>query len=65
MDDALLAYERGRTDGLAGASDPEQAVHPDTGTDYRTGVRDGQLAAFETDLIAAVRRALGTDDDER
>jgi hypothetical protein len=55
MEDALRAYESGRADGLAGNHDAGQADDPD----YRVGVADGQLAVFETDLIAAVRQALG------
>jgi hypothetical protein len=55
MEDALRAYESGRADGLAGRLDAGQATDPD----YRVGVADGQLAVFETDLIAAVRQALG------
>jgi hypothetical protein len=59
MDDALRAYGTGHADGLAGALDDDRAADPDTGADYRTGLADGQLAKFETDLVAAVRRALG------
>jgi len=55
MDDALRAYESGRADGLAGRLDAGRATDPD----YRVGLTDGQLAVFETDLIAAVRKALG------
>ncbi len=61
MDDALVAYDKGRADGIAGQRDAEAAGHPATGADYRTGLGDGQLAAFETDLLAAVRRALGRE----
>jgi hypothetical protein len=60
MDDALLAYDSGRSDGIAGESDAARAGHPETGADYRVGVLDGQLAAFEAGLIAAVRKALGS-----
>lgn len=55
MDDALRAYESGRADGIAGRLDVAQAADPD----YRVGVADGELAAFERDLIAAIRKALG------
>jgi hypothetical protein len=55
MDDALRAYGDGHADGLAGAGDEDRAADPD----YRVGLADGQLAKFENDLIAAVRRALG------
>jgi hypothetical protein len=59
MDDALRAFDAGRADGLAGRRDPGQAEHPDTGGDYRAGLTEGQLAVFESDLVAAIRRALG------
>ena len=65
MDDALLAYGSGRADGVAGRHDAERADHPDTGEDYRVGVTDGQLEAFEAALLAAVRRALGKTDGTR
>ena len=55
-DDALRAYDSGRADGMAGGRDPGPVADPD----YRVGVADGQLARFEEDLIAAIRRALGT-----
>ena len=58
MDEALRAYDTGRCDGIAGVRDADRAGHPDTGADYRTGLVDGQVAAFEADLLAAVRRAL-------
>jgi hypothetical protein len=57
MDDALRAYGAGHADGLAGTADEERVDDPD----YRTGLADGRLAKFETDLIAAVKRALGGD----
>jgi hypothetical protein len=55
MEDALRAYESGRADGLAGRVEAGRAADPD----YRVGVADGQLAAFESELIAVVRKALG------
>jgi hypothetical protein len=60
MDDALAAYDTGRTDGHAGHRDPDRADHPRTGPDYLVGVVDGQLAAFEEELVRAIRRALDT-----
>jgi hypothetical protein len=59
MDDALAAYGAGHADGVAGRHDAEHAEHPQTGSDYRVGVVDGQLAAFEEALIDAIRRAMG------
>ncbi len=59
MDDALRAYEAGRADGLAGRHDLRRAGRPETGADYRVGMVDGQMAAFEAGLIDAVRKALG------
>jgi hypothetical protein len=57
MDDALRAYGAGHADGLAGDADEGRLTDPD----YRTGLRDGQLARFADELIAAVERALGGD----
>jgi hypothetical protein len=59
MDDALAAYGSGMADGLAGRTDAGRAEHPRTGADYQVGVVDGQVAAFETALIDAIRRAMG------
>ena len=59
MDDALVAYDTGHADGGAGRDDAERATDPATGPDYRVGVLDGQVAAFEHALITAVRQALG------
>ena len=53
-DFALRAYDEGRADGLAKTSDAGRADDPD----YRVGLVDGELAAFETDLIAAIRKAM-------
>jgi hypothetical protein len=58
MDDALAAYDAGHTDGHAGLRDLARASDPRTGPDYRVGLLDGQLAAFEQALVEAVRRAL-------
>lgn len=55
MDEALTAYADGHTDGLNGVRDETRSGDPD----YRTGLHDGQVAAFERDLLAAVRRVLG------
>jgi hypothetical protein len=59
MDDALAAYGTGHTDGHAGVCDAARAGDPETGDDYRVGVLDGQVAAFQEALLEAVRRALG------
>jgi len=58
MDEALTAYDAGHTDGRAGLRDLARAGDPRTGPDYRVGLLDGQLAAFEQALVEAVRRAL-------
>jgi hypothetical protein len=63
MDDALVAYEAGRSDGFGGRRDAGRAAHPETGADYRVGIVDGQVARFEADLIAAVRKALDHGDE--
>jgi hypothetical protein len=54
---ALRAYGAGHADGLAGEPDESRLADPD----YRTGLNDGQLARFETELVAAIKRALGGD----
>jgi hypothetical protein len=59
MDDALAAYGSGHADGVAGHEDAARAGDPVTGPDYRVGVVDGQLAAFEEALVAAIRKAMG------
>lgn len=53
-DGSLRAYDEGRSDGEAGRRDEVRADDPD----YRVGLVDGQLAAFETALIAAIRKAM-------
>ncbi|WP_127507140.1 hypothetical protein [Actinoplanes solisilvae] len=53
-DSSLKAYDEGRSDGEAGRRCPERADDPD----YRVGLVDGQLAAFEAALIAAIRKAM-------
>ncbi|GIF25766.1 hypothetical protein BJ973_003040 [Actinoplanes tereljensis] len=58
MDDALVAYGSGHSDGMAGLHDGERAGDPTTGADYQVGVVDGQIAAFEQALVAAIRKAL-------
>jgi hypothetical protein len=62
MEDALAAYGAGHTDGHAGVCDATLAADPETGADYRTGLLDGQVVAFEEALLDAVRRALGEAD---
>lgn len=59
MDDSLQAYTAGHEDGAAGRRDPQRADHPQTGPDYRVGVVDGSVAAFQAELVAEVRRLLG------
>ncbi len=56
MDDALLAYDAGRADAIAGCRDSSRARHPGTGTDYRRGFLDGRLEVFR--MFAQVRRLL-------
>jgi hypothetical protein len=58
MEEALAAYSAGHTDGSAGVRDGTRANDPETGTDYRIGVVDGSVAAFQAELIAQVRRLL-------
>ncbi|GAA0505694.1 hypothetical protein Ade02nite_72050 [Paractinoplanes deccanensis] len=54
-DSALRDYESGRADGLAGrGKDETLADNPD----YLVGLVDGQVSAFEENLLAAIRRAL-------
>ena len=59
MDDSLQAYTDGHADGAVGRPDPHRAGDPETGPDYRVGVVDGSVAAFQTELVAEVRRLLG------
>lgn len=59
MEEALVAYNAGRVDGAAGMRDAQLAGDPETGSDYRIGVVDGSVAAFQAELIAEVRRLLG------
>jgi hypothetical protein len=56
VDDALLAYDAGRVDALAGHRDPARAGHPVTGADYRRGFLDGRLEIFR--MFASVRELL-------
>jgi hypothetical protein len=58
MEEAFAAYNAGHTDGSAGVRDGMRANDPDTGTDYRIGVVDGSVAAFQAELVAEVRRLL-------
>jgi hypothetical protein len=59
MDDALVAYNAGRVDGSAGYRDPQIAEDAEVGADYRIGLLDGRIAAFQ--LIMEVRRILGVE----
>ncbi|GAA0505686.1 hypothetical protein Ade02nite_72040 [Paractinoplanes deccanensis] len=54
MDDALLAYQTGRADGMAARRDHTRAQHPETGADYRMGFLDGRIEVFR--LLATVRK---------
>ncbi|MEU8819528.1 hypothetical protein [Actinoplanes sp. NPDC048796] len=54
MDDAFLAYEAGRADGMAARRDPVRAQHPETGPDYRMGFLDGRIEVFK--LLATARK---------
>ncbi|WP_231956775.1 MULTISPECIES: hypothetical protein [unclassified Actinoplanes] len=59
MEEAFLAYTAGHADGSAGRRDAQLADDPETGSDYRIGVVDGNVAAFQAELLAEVRRLLG------
>jgi len=59
VDEALLAYDAGRVDALAGHRDAARAKHPATGADYRMGFLDGRVEIFR--MLASVREIL--DDD--
>lgn len=59
IDDSLQAYNAGHADGAVRHCDPVRAGHPETGPDYRVGVTDGSLAAFQAELLAEVRRIIG------
>jgi len=59
MDDAFVAYGAGHADGKAGRADAARSENPETGVDYQVGIVDGQLAAFEDALVAAIRKAMG------
>ncbi|MGK5685055.1 hypothetical protein [Actinoplanes sp. URMC 104] len=56
-DSALRAYGEGRADGAAGRRDETRTGDPD----YRAGLTDGEVEAFEADLLAAIRRAMGDE----
>lgn len=58
MEEAFQAYSAGHTDGSTGVRDRSRADDPETGQDYRVGVVDGSVAAFQAELIAEVRRLL-------
>jgi hypothetical protein len=59
VNEELEAYTTGHADGAARHADADRAVDPATGADYRTGVIDGSLAAFESELTEKLRRILG------
>lgn len=59
MEEAFQAYTAGHIDGSAGVQDRSRATDPETGPDYRVGVVDGSVAAFQSELTAQVRRLLG------
>lgn len=56
MEEALLAYDAGRHDALAGYRDAARAKHPVTGADYRMGFLDGRIEIFR--MMAQVREIL-------
>ncbi|WP_229069958.1 hypothetical protein [Actinoplanes sp. DH11] len=56
MDEALVAYNAGLMDGAAGCRDAQIAEDPEWGADYRIGLLDGRIAAFQ--LRAEIRRLL-------
>ncbi|MFC4068190.1 hypothetical protein [Actinoplanes subglobosus] len=58
MEEALAAYTAGHGDGSVGMRDGTRANDPETGQDYRIGVVDGSVAAFQAELVAEVRRLL-------
>lgn len=58
MDDALAAYAAGHADGSAGLRSLTRSEDPKTGPDYRVGVADGSVVAFQTELIAEIRRLM-------
>jgi hypothetical protein len=60
MDEALLAYDAGRTDALVGYRDTDRANHPATGVDYRRGFLDARIDIFR--MFAGVRKILETGD---
>ncbi|WP_430783638.1 hypothetical protein [Actinoplanes sp. G11-F43] len=61
MEDALAAYAAGHADGTAGLRSLARSEDPATGPDYRVGVADGSVAAFQAELIAEIRRLLPPD----
>jgi hypothetical protein len=56
MDDELIAYNLGRSDGGAGRRDATRADDPHTGADYRMGFLDGRIEVFQ--MLAQVRKFL-------
>jgi hypothetical protein len=59
FDDSLQAYSAGHADGEARTHDQGRADDPETGPDYRVGVVDGSVVAFQSELLSEVRRILG------
>jgi hypothetical protein len=59
IENALLAYAAGHEDGAVRRPDPQRAGDAETGPDYRVGVADGSLIAFQAELVDQVRRLLG------
>jgi hypothetical protein len=56
VDEALLAYDAGRADALAGTRDAARAKDDSTGVDYRMGFLDGRIEIFR--MLASVREIL-------
>jgi len=59
VDEALLAYDAGRVDALAGNRDAARAKDASTGADYRMGFLDGRIEIFR--MLASVREILDGD----
>ncbi|GAA1604994.1 hypothetical protein [Actinoplanes couchii] len=58
MEEAFAAYAAGHADGEAGVRSLVRSTDPETGPDYRVGVADGSVAAFQAQLLAEIRRLM-------
>jgi hypothetical protein len=61
MDDILLAFLTGWSDGIEGVRDVARAGDHRTGADYRIGFLDARIQVFR--LLAHVRKILEESDD--